>query len=40
MVVSKNWDEFCSALEKKCVIMSPFCGGIPCEDNIKKDSAR
>ncbi|XP_034232537.1 bifunctional glutamate/proline--tRNA ligase [Thrips palmi] len=39
-VVSKSWDEFCSALEKKCVIMSPFCGEIPCEDNIKKDSAR
>ena len=36
----KEWPDFCSALEQKNVIMAPFCGDIPCEDNIKKDSAR
>lgn len=38
--VSKNWEEFLQLLEMKNIIMSPFCGETPCEDNIKADSAR
>ncbi|ESO85454.1 hypothetical protein LOTGIDRAFT_154947 [Lottia gigantea] len=40
MVLSKDWDEFCNALDKKFIIQAPFCGEIPCEEKIKKDSAR
>lgn len=39
-VVTTQWSEFVSSLDKKCIIISPFCGQIPCEDNIKKDSTR
>ncbi|KAI4469059.1 prolyl-trna synthetase [Holotrichia oblita] len=39
-VVTTQWSEFVSALDKKNIIVSPFCGQIPCEDNIKKDSTR
>ncbi|XP_076754438.1 glutamyl-prolyl-tRNA synthetase [Xylocopa sonorina] len=35
-----NWDEFCSYLNKKNILLSPFCGELSCEDNIKADSAR
>ncbi|CAL7952238.1 unnamed protein product [Xylocopa violacea] len=35
-----NWDEFCSYLNKKNILLSPFCGEQSCEDNIKADSAR
>lgn len=35
-----SFDEFCSQLDKKKVIYAPFCGDIPCEDKIKKLSAR
>ncbi|XP_055526101.1 bifunctional glutamate/proline--tRNA ligase isoform X2 [Wyeomyia smithii] len=38
--VTKQWDEFLQFLETKNIIMSPFCGETPCEDNIKSDSAR
>jgi len=37
--VLEDWDQFCNALENKCLIKAPFCGDIPCEDKIKKDSA-
>ena len=33
-------EEFCSLLDKKHMILAPFCGAIPCEDEIKKISAR
>jgi len=36
----KNWDDFCKQLEGKNIILAPFCGDIPCEESIKKDSAR
>ncbi|XP_076234604.1 glutamyl-prolyl-tRNA synthetase [Calliopsis andreniformis] len=36
----ENWDEFCSELNKKNILLSPFCGEPSCEDNIKADSAR
>ncbi|GBP12821.1 hypothetical protein EVAR_6139_1 [Eumeta japonica] len=35
-----SWDEFTSALERKHILLVPFCGETPCEDNIKNDSAR
>ncbi|OAD62174.1 Bifunctional glutamate/proline--tRNA ligase [Eufriesea mexicana] len=35
-----NWNEFCSYLDKKNILLSPFCGESSCEDNIKDDSAR
>ncbi|XP_050354067.1 bifunctional glutamate/proline--tRNA ligase [Nymphalis io] len=35
-----KWDDFTNALERKHMLLSPFCGEIPCEDNIKNDSAR
>lgn len=38
--VLDKWEDFCNALENKCLIKAPFCGAIPCEDLIKKDSAR
>ncbi|KAL8612842.1 hypothetical protein ACOMHN_038097 [Nucella lapillus] len=40
MAVLHDWSEFCEALDQKKLIQAPFCGDIPCEDNIKKDSAR
>ncbi|XP_052767806.1 bifunctional glutamate/proline--tRNA ligase-like [Mya arenaria] len=40
MTVSHNWDEFCNGLDQNKLIQAPFCGEIPCEDAIKKDSAR
>ncbi len=33
-------DAFCAQLDKKHMILAPFCGEIPCEDEIKKISAR
>ncbi|XP_058813875.1 bifunctional glutamate/proline--tRNA ligase [Topomyia yanbarensis] len=38
--ITKKWDEFLQFLESKNIIMSPFCGEIPCEDKIKGDSVR
>ena len=35
-----SFDDFCSALDRKHVLMAPFCGDIPCEEKIKKLSAR
>jgi len=40
VVVTEDWDKFCADLDKKNIIMSPFCGRVECEENIKKDSAR
>lgn len=39
-VISKDWDDFCKQLDNKCIILSPFCGGIKCEEEIKEGSAR
>ncbi|XP_071447313.1 bifunctional glutamate/proline--tRNA ligase-like [Hetaerina americana] len=38
--ICKDWSDFCRELEHKNIILALFCGGIPCEDQIKKDSAR
>ncbi|XP_023226896.1 bifunctional glutamate/proline--tRNA ligase-like [Centruroides sculpturatus] len=40
LTVAYQWDEFLHKLDNKCIIQSPFCGEINCEDNIKKDSAK
>lgn len=37
---TKNWSEFCTFLDTKNIILSPFCGETPCEEKIKADSAR
>lgn len=38
--VAHDWNQFCNDLDQKKIIQAPFCGEIPCEDKIKKDSAR
>ncbi|XP_051153318.1 bifunctional glutamate/proline--tRNA ligase isoform X2 [Leptopilina boulardi] len=37
---SHEWTDFCTNLDKKNLILAPFCGDISCEDNIKTDSVR
>ncbi|XP_015186002.1 PREDICTED: bifunctional glutamate/proline--tRNA ligase isoform X2 [Polistes dominula] len=36
----EDWSQFIVELNKKNLLLSPFCGEISCEDNIKADSAR
>nr|XP_033338499.1 bifunctional glutamate/proline--tRNA ligase [Megalopta genalis] len=36
----ENWNDFCLELNKKNILLSPFCGEPSCEDNIKAGSAR
>lgn len=38
-VMTRDWSEFCQALEKKNVLLSPFCGDKDCEGQIKDNSA-
>ena len=38
--ITKEWTEFCTFLDAKNIIMSPFCGDSECEEKIKADSAR
>lgn len=38
--VTKSWNDFTKFLDEKNIIMSPFCGEIPCEEVIKAESAR
>ncbi|XP_003382179.1 putative proline--tRNA ligase [Trichinella spiralis] len=38
--VVEKWNDFCDHLEKRCLVMAPFCGAEVCEDLIKKDSTR
>lgn len=40
VLVTEKWEELCAALDRKMIVMAPFCGEIPCEDLIKKNSAR
>jgi len=40
LTVTDSWEEFKDMLDNKKIIQAPFCGGITCEENIKKDSAR
>ncbi|CCW64939.1 unnamed protein product [Phytomonas sp. EM1] len=34
-----EWSEFVPILNKKCIILAPWCGSGACEDKVKKDSA-
>jgi len=36
----ENWDDFSPELNKKNLLLSPFCGEQSCEELIKADSAR
>ncbi|ALC47809.1 Aats-glupro [Drosophila busckii] len=38
--LAKTWTDFCSLLEQKNMLLSPFCGDEACEDKIKADSSR
>jgi prolyl-tRNA synthetase len=33
-----EWSQFVSTLNRKCCLLSPWCGATPCEDEIKKVS--
>jgi bifunctional glutamyl/prolyl-tRNA synthetase len=40
LVVEDTWCALLKGLDSNKLIMAPFCGEKPCEDKIKKDSAR
>jgi bifunctional glutamyl/prolyl-tRNA synthetase len=39
-VLLKDWSQFATNLDKKNMILVPFCGDSTCEDKIKAESAR
>lgn len=39
-ILLTDWSQFSSNLDKKNIILAPFCGQSECEDKIKNDSAR
>lgn len=39
-VVVENFSDFIPELDKKNIILSPFCGEGSCEEKIKKESTR
>uniref|UniRef100_A0A6P7FFN4 Bifunctional glutamate/proline--tRNA ligase n=1 Tax=Diabrotica virgifera virgifera TaxID=50390 RepID=A0A6P7FFN4_DIAVI len=39
-VLLKDWSQFCPSLDKRNIILAPFCGEVQCEDKIKADSTR
>lgn len=34
-----EWKDFTPMLNKKCLVLAPWCGEMACEDQVKKDSA-
>ena len=40
LIVCSTFQDLCSNLDKKRLILAPFCGEIKCEENIKRLSAR
>ena len=40
IVVCTAWADFTPNLDAKKLLLSPFCGSVDCEENIKKDSTR
>ena len=38
--VTKSFDEFCSLLDQKNILLAPFCGDKDCEGEIKEESAK
>lgn len=39
-ILLTDWSQFGPNLDKKNIILAPFCGNEECEDKIKNDSAR
>lgn len=39
-VLVENWKDFVPTLNKKNVILAPWCGDADCEDDIKDSSAK
>ena len=40
MIKTYNFDEFCTLLDKKNILLAPFCGDQACEGSIKEESAK
>ena len=40
MVIVENFNDFIPQLDKKNILLSPFCGEPSCEEKIKKESTR
>jgi len=40
LAVTTSWKEFLDMLDNNKIIQAPFCGNTPCEEKIKKDSAK
>ncbi|KAJ3156388.1 hypothetical protein HDU89_004170 [Geranomyces variabilis] len=36
----ESWDGFVDALNKKCLVLAPWCERVECEDQVKDNSAR
>jgi bifunctional glutamyl/prolyl-tRNA synthetase len=39
-VTTTEWSRFMASLDLKKILLSPFCGAVECEENIKRDSAK
>ncbi len=35
-----DWGDFVDNLERKKLLLAPFCGAVACEEDIKKDSKK
>jgi bifunctional glutamyl/prolyl-tRNA synthetase len=40
IILCTSWTDFTPALDEKKMLLSPFCGSVECEENVKRDSAR
>jgi prolyl-tRNA synthetase len=40
LVRLETWDNFVSTLDKKCMILAPWCETVTCEEAVKERSAR
>ena len=40
MIVAKTFDQFCTLLDQKNILLAPFCGDKDCEGVIKEESAK
>jgi prolyl-tRNA synthetase len=40
LVQLETWDKFVETLNKKCIIMAPWCEEVACEEQVKERSAR
>ncbi len=37
---TSDWGDFVEALDRRKLLLSPFCGGVECEEAIKRDSRK